>query len=71
MLHHVPKKRTGLKPNKIEALKSWVRLKLPNGLPAGVKNDAILHDFHKETGVKASERTLRRAIVELAVERSE
>jgi hypothetical protein len=62
------RKRTGIKPDKRDALKDWIRQKFPDGIPADTKNDVVLTDFAAEKNIKASEKTLRRALDELATE---
>jgi hypothetical protein len=62
------RKRTGIKPDKRDALKDWIRQKFPAGIPADTKNDVVLMDFAAEKNIKASEKTLRRALDDLATE---
>lgn len=60
------KKRTGVKPSKLQAVMAWIRQNHPAGIRADIKNEVVLADFHTATGMRVSEKTLRRALDELA-----
>jgi hypothetical protein len=57
-----PKRRSGAKPRKRDAIRKFVAERYPNGIPPQVKQASICADFARETGCVVSERTLGRAL---------
>jgi len=49
------------KTKKIDALADFIERKYPSGIPAGVTDKMIARDFDDDSGIKASETTVRRA----------
>jgi hypothetical protein len=60
------RRRSGVKPRKLDATVDWLQKAYPHGLPADRKNEALVAELKAETGVAISVKTLRRAMSKLA-----
>jgi hypothetical protein len=56
----------GAKPTKREVAKDWIRKTFPGGIiPPTVKNETLVADLFGATGVRMTEKTLRRAVQDI------